>query len=188
MQWGSSTYFVSCISSAVMADTKPLCFSLVWVINSRNSCFIWDWWADKLLLHKTPSLTAQLAREVIWGHNAAHHCGRQMVTWCVFVSFDTTCVLRIITLSLSPARSSFFFLIYPSFPVGLLLSSVRSRSIAHVCLTFHTLPLLCLLRLWWIAFTGRIGLHSSPLLTDLTIMMFSPSINKVGFVLLRTTM
>lgn len=134
-----------------------------------------------------PNLAAQLAQEVIWGHSATHHCGRQMVAWCVFVSFDTTCVLCIITLSLPP--SFFFFFIYPSFPVGLLLSSIHSRSIAHVCPTFFTFfPLLCLPRLWWIAFTGQIALHSSLLLTDLTNMIFSSTINKLGFVLWRTNM
>lgn len=121
------------------------------------------WWTDKLL---ALYLTAQLVRKVIWGHSATHHCGRQMVPWCVFVSFDTTCVSCIIALSL-PLQSTLFLSTLVSRLV-VLLSSVYSRSIAHVCLTSHTFLLLCLLRLWWMAFTGLIALHSSPLLTDLT--------------------
>lgn len=73
------------------------------------------------------------------------HHSRQMVTWCVFVPFDITCGFCIIILTPFPSCSLFF--IHPSFPVVPLLSSIHSGSIAQMCLSFHTFPLLSFLRL-----------------------------------------
>lgn len=137
----------------------------MWLIDSRKSvlhCFPWHWWADKLLLH-----TVQSCRSISQGgylrtlHNPAlRQADGDLV--CVCLVWLYLCLLHNHSHPLS--------FLHPQQSPSWSPPVVRSLGLDRSCrLTFLTsLPLCCLPKLWWIAFSSAF----ITLLSDWTNMIF----------------
>lgn len=193
-----------------------LCASLIvcWVVCCIVS--VWDWSDDKLLLHKalrrrsissggyprthrnTPLRQADgdlvcvclIRRYLCLLHN--HSPPPSFSSTLFFLSFLPTLFYKRVGRNESFLREFSKRTLFSTLVSQLVLSRcppTGARSLMSVCLRL-TCPLLCLPRMWWIAFNWE---NSFAFITcaegfDKVIFFLPLSINKLGFVLLWTNM